>query len=82
MDEGEEQSRFYKILEDVIDKAFKQSWMKVGGKEKTSKGTSSMVYESIEDYTAKTGKRFRMKRDQKERGLTRDEAFKEIHEKP
>ena len=82
MDEGEEQSRFYKILEDVIDKAFKQSWMKVGGKEKTSKGSPTLVYESIQDYTSKTGKRFRMKREQKERGLTRDQAFKEIHEKP
>ena len=82
MDEGEEQSRFYKILEDVIDKAFKQSWMKVGGKGKSSKEGASLMYESIEDYTAKTGKRFRMKREQKERGLTREQAFKEIHEKP
>ena len=82
MDEGEEQSRFYKILEDVIDKAFKQSWMKVGGKEKAPKGSPNLMYESIEDYTTKTGKRFRMKREQKDRGLTREQAFKEIHEKP
>ena len=82
MDEGEEQSRFYKILEDVIDKAFKKSWLKVGGKEKSSTKNPEMMYESIEDYKEKTGKRFRMKREQKERGLTRDEAFKEIHEKP
>ena len=82
MDEGNEQSRFYKILEDVIDRAFKQSWVKVGGKEKTSSGAACTLYESIEDYTEKTGKRFRMKRDQKERGLSREEAFKEIHESP
>jgi len=81
MEETDEQSRFYKILEDVIDRAFKQSWVKVGGKEKTSKNASDMLYESIEDYKEKTGKRFRMKRDQKDRGLTREEAFKEIHEK-
>jgi hypothetical protein len=33
------------------------------------------LYESIEDYTAKTGKRFRMTKEQKNLGLTRDEAF-------
>ena len=36
------------------------------------------LYESIEDYTAKTGKRFRMTKAQKELGLTRDEAFSEF----
>ena len=33
------------------------------------------LYESIEDYTAKTGKRFRMTKRQKELGMTREEAF-------
>ena len=33
------------------------------------------LYESIEDYTAKTGKRFRMTKTQKELGMTREEAF-------
>ena len=36
------------------------------------------VYESIEDYTQKTGKRFRMTKDQKDRDLTRDQAFEEF----
>ena len=36
------------------------------------------LYESIEDYTAQTGKRFRMTKKQKELGLTRDEAFNEF----
>jgi len=35
------------------------------------------VYESIEDYTEQTGKRFRMTKDQKTRNLTREEAFAE-----
>jgi len=35
------------------------------------------VFESIEDYTSRTGKRFRMLKDQKARGLTREEAFTE-----
>jgi len=81
MEETDEQSRFYKILEDVIDRAFKQSWVKVGGKDKNSINFPDMMYESIQEYKEKTGKRFRMKRDQKERGLTREEAFKEIYEK-
>jgi len=34
------------------------------------------LYESIEEYTATTGKRFRMTKDQKELGMTREEAFK------
>ena len=34
------------------------------------------LYESIEDYTAQTGKRFRMTKSQKELGMTREEAFK------
>ncbi|MFP6655509.1 MAG: tetratricopeptide repeat protein, partial [Myxococcota bacterium] len=35
------------------------------------------VYESIEDYASKTGKRFRMTKDQKSRELSREEAFNE-----
>ena len=38
------------------------------------------VYEgprSIQEYTQSTGKRFRVTKDQKERGLSREEAFKE-----
>ena len=37
------------------------------------------LYESIEDYTTQTGKRFRMTKNQKERGLSRDEAFSEMY---
>tara|TARA_R110000737_G_scaffold50703_1_gene71704 strand:- start:309 stop:632 length:324 start_codon:yes stop_codon:yes gene_type:complete len=37
------------------------------------------LYESIEDYTAQTGKRFRMTKNQKTRELTREDAFKEMY---
>ena len=37
------------------------------------------LYESIEDYTTQTGKRFRMTKNQKDRGLSRDEAFSEMY---
>ena len=32
---------------------------------------------SIQEYTQSTGKRFRMTKDQKDRGLSREQAFKE-----
>lgn len=37
----------------------------------------TIIFESIEDYNTKTGKRFRMTKTQKEQGLTREEAFKD-----
>jgi hypothetical protein len=37
------------------------------------------LYECIADYTEKTGKRFRMTKNQKDRGLSRDEAFSEMY---
>jgi hypothetical protein len=78
-DEETPQTRFYQILEDVIDRAFQQSWSKPGRKRDNKDQTSKPIYESIEDYKEQTGKRFRMTRDQKSRGLSREEAFKEIH---
>jgi len=43
----------------------------------TSKDSNS-EYSSIEEYTKKTGKRFRMTKNQTDRGLTREEAFFEF----
>ena len=37
------------------------------------------LYESIEDYTAQTGKRFRMTKEQKSRELTSEQAFSEMY---
>ena len=37
------------------------------------------LYESIAEYTEKTGKRFRMTKEQKSRELTREQAFKEMY---
>jgi hypothetical protein len=80
--QDDNQERFYKILEDVIDKAFEQSWRKVEKRSsKKAKNSDERVYESIEQYKEETGKRFRMTRDQKGRGLSREEAFKEIWQK-
>ena len=38
-------------------------------------------YTSIKEYYEKTGKRFRISRNQKDRGLTREEAFQEFLQK-
>lgn len=40
---------------------------------------SEPTYASIEAWSEATGKRFRMTKAQKERGLTRQEAFSETH---
>ena len=37
-----------------------------------------LPYSTIEEYNNYTGKRFRMKKDQRQRGLNRDEAFREF----
>ena len=52
--------------EDPLDKAFKKS-------------DKAVAYSSIDEYTKATGKRFRMLKEQKERGLSREEAFQEIY---
>lgn len=53
--------------EDPLDKAFRKS-------------QKSVAFDSIEEYTKATGKRFRMRKEQKERGLSREQAFQELNE--
>ena len=40
--------------------------------------TQTSMYESIEQYSKMTGKRFRMTKDQKARNVSREEAFQEF----
>jgi len=71
--------RSFKIIQDLIDKAFGTFW----DKDKPSSSptqVSESLYESIEEYTSQTGKRFRMTKEQKSRGLSRSEAFSEFVE--
>tara|TARA_R110002020_G_scaffold22691_1_gene76371 strand:- start:20 stop:292 length:273 start_codon:yes stop_codon:yes gene_type:complete len=82
-DKAKQSDETFKILTDLIDEVFSNHYNKDKKMEtqtlKTSarEQTSTQVYESIEDYTAQTGKRFRMTKDQKQRSLSRDEAFNE-----
>jgi len=66
---------FFGVLSNIIDEAFS----KVFEENKESARPTTSGYASIEEYTGSTGKRFRMSKDQKERGLTRQEAFAELY---
>ena len=59
-----------KTVADSVDSAITSSF---------KKNHPDYVYESIEDYTSKTGKRFRMNKSQKNRGLNREQAFNETY---
>jgi len=85
-----------KIRRHTKEKIFGYKYMEVDAKEETedksvSIGTGEVLYKdvvissattypSIEEYTKQTGKRFRMTKEQKGRGLSRDEAFGESTE--
>ena len=84
------EDELYTMIEQLIDAAFDT---KLGTKKTKEKTMDTQVetapqeelttvdesYESIEAYTERTGKRFRMLKEQKSRGLTREEAFAELH---
>lgn len=69
----EKDKDFMELLEGILDEVFKEGMEKHFDEKKPE-----VIYENIEDYTSKTGKRFRMNKDQKERGLNREEAFMEL----
>jgi len=73
----------FEVFTKLIDKAFDSIFDKKKGDTKLEPqvrddAVSGYIYESIEDYKAKTGKRFRMTRDQKQREISRQEAFAEF----
>jgi hypothetical protein len=79
------EDKTFELLSKLIDDAFSTHYKKEKPMQnpaemqcETVPEVSTSTYDSIEDYKAKTGKRFRMLKEQKERGLTRDEAFAEI----
>jgi hypothetical protein len=45
--------------------------------EKMAEPEEAVIYESIDDYETKTGKRFRMLKSEKEAGLSREDAFRQ-----
>jgi hypothetical protein len=87
----EHSERHFDQLQNLIDKAFKRffkgedSIMEFDNENNTqpmgavARAEAGEIFESIEDYKQRTGKRFRMTKDQKHRGLTRDMAFTETY---
>ena len=69
--------KFYEELSNLINDAFDVNFGRKTVEPKVVQPTpkTPALYESIEDYTAQTGKRFRMTKSQKELGMTREEAF-------
>lgn len=79
----------YDVLANMISDAFDSSFGRKPIQERTYKmdytqvttpaqTSTSPAYKSIEDYTAKTGKRFRITKDQKTRNISREQAFEEF----
>ena len=69
--------KMLEMLSNLIDGAFANHYS-TKENDISETPTAPTLYESIEDFTTKTGKRFRMTKDQKQRNLTRDEAFSEF----
>jgi hypothetical protein len=72
------------MLMGIIDDAFNSHYNKEEKMEtqtepspQQEQSASNPKYTCIAEYTEQTGKRFRMTKDQKQRELTREEAFNE-----
>lgn len=86
-----ETERHFDLLQGLIDKAFRRFFKGEEGSMNNenneelkpmgavARSEAGELYESIKDYTQKTGKRFRMTKDQKHKGLSREEAFTELY---
>jgi|15BtaG_2_1085339.scaffolds.fasta_scaffold01555_8 hypothetical protein len=68
---------FAKDLEEHDGVTIAQELKKSHGEEEQPQ-LEATIYESIEDYTQRTGKRFRMTKDQRLRNLSREDAFNEF----
>ena len=65
---------FLKRLDDMISSIFSSSLKE----EPTEEPKADDTPQTIEEYTRLTGKRFRMTKNQKESGLSRQDAFQEF----
>jgi len=75
------EDKTFDLLTQMIDKAFSNYYKKEKKMETVAAPVEqpTTFYESIEDYTTVTGKRFRMTKDQKSRELSREQAFNETY---
>lgn len=80
-DNSDKTPDFMETLEGLINEAFSGSFQK---RDKVTIPATQVkeehtTYKSIEEFTSGTGKRFRMTKEQKLLGLTREEAFNETY---
>ena len=68
-----EKNDTFDFFTSLIDQAFNKAFGKDDPVEEPEAQTSP--YGSIEEYTQQTGKRFRLTKEEKTLGLTREEAF-------
>ena len=68
-------------LDEQVEKMFNEV-IDVCIQEFCSKESEDIIYESVDDYKTKTGKRYRRTKDQMSRGLTVEESFMEFQQSP
>ena len=68
-----ENKKTFDFFTSLIDRAFNMAFS--GDPEEA--GTKEPLYTDVAEYTQKTGKRFRMTKEEKELGLTREEALQQ-----
>jgi len=68
-----ENKKTFDFFTSLIDRAFNKAFS--GDPEEAD--TKDPSYADIDEYTQKTGKRFRMTKEEKELGLTREEALQQ-----
>lgn len=74
----DEENKF-EDLKDIIKDNLKDRYQgETPGSFLEGKVVTNFPFKTVEEYQRITGKRFRMKKDQKDRGLNRDQAFQEF----
>ena len=63
---------YSELLDEIIDQAFEKAF---SPPEESKANQSASLYESIEDYEKKTGKRFRKTKEETQSNLSREQAF-------
>ncbi len=81
-DEMMGEDEVFGLLSEMLDEAFSTHYSEDKKPETTNDSARDHfpnLYESIQDYTDQTGKRFRMTKEQKSRNLSREQAFSEMY---
>jgi len=72
------EDRLSRLIDNIVNQSFNDGF----GRDLPSDVLSGSRprYSSIKEYTERTGKRFRMTKQQTEKGLTREESFAEFQQ--